>query len=139
MKRLLILGAIGGLVVTLASVSMAATTVKSSKSNTSDRVMVYSTKVVSEAQVAAILAELDKQGAKVVDEATLRGILKKHGVPTDRITRVVIEPSKRGRKDGTIILLDNPADEAHARQIAVSDSGVVAPKPVPKGGPTTSK
>ena len=70
-------------------------------------------------QAASTLAELDKIGRRVdLDEATLRGILQEHGVPAGSIKKVMT------RKDGTIILLVDPADEPQA--LTVSDPGMPA-------------
>jgi hypothetical protein len=123
MKRLLILGAISGLLVTMVSRCSAAKQYDSSHSNTGNFVLTYNPDIVNEAQATATLGDLEKMGERTVDETTLRAILKTHGVRTDRIKKVIIEAGKTGRKDGTIILLENPKDEAEARSTIDPNSG----------------
>jgi hypothetical protein len=115
MTRLFILGGICGLLLAMPSPCSAGVNYNSSKSNTGNFVLTYSPDVVSGAQAAAILGDLDKTGAQVMDETTLRGILKTHGVRNDHIRKIIIEPVKSGRQDGAIFLLENPRDEAQAR------------------------
>ncbi len=82
---------------------------------------------VSQAQAAAILATLDQAGPGM-NEATVTKALQKAGIRD--IRKIVILPPSRTGSLSTIILLTNPADEPAAREIAVSDSGVVStPKP----------
>ena len=126
MKRLFILGAISSLLVTMVSLSWAATNLNSSKSNIYR--VIYDTAVVSPAQANAIVAELDKIGP--VEEAKLKQWLpanfKRHGIQADRVKKIIIRLPNKTRQEITIILLTNPADEAQA--LAVSDEGVPADK-----------
>ena len=105
MKPLFTLAAIGSLVVTMLSLSWAATNLNSSRSNVYR--VTYDTEVMSPAQASALLADLDKLGP--ADEATLKRWLpanfKKHGVQTDRIKKIVILPASNTRKTITIIFL----------------------------------
>ena len=79
----------------------------------------YPATVGTPPQAASTLADLDKIGWRVdLDEATLRGILQKHGVPIGSIKKVMT------CKDGAIILLADPADEPQV--LAVSDPGMPA-------------
>jgi hypothetical protein len=129
MERLFELGAVTGLFVTMLTLSYAAVNLNSSKSNVYR--LIYPAALVSEAQANAILAGLDKAG-RTVGSVQVTEILKRHGVQTDRVKKIVILPADKPGKQITVILLTNPADETQAREIAVSDSGVVSPKPVPK-------
>jgi hypothetical protein len=109
MRRLFLIGAILGLLVAMASISWAAIKLNSSKSNVYR--MVYPTNVVTPTQAAATLRELDQIAPKRdVSEAMLRGALRKQGVPVDRIKKIIL------RKDGTIIVLEEAADEAQAAE-----------------------
>ena len=109
MRHLVVVGGIASLLVAMASTSWAATNLNTSRSNIYR--MVYPTNVVTPAQAAATLRELDQIAPKRdVSEATLRGALRKSGVPVDRIKKIIL------RKDGTIIVLENPADEAQAAE-----------------------
>ena len=129
MKRLLTLSAVASLLVMMLSLSYAASNLNLSKSNINR--LVYPTDLVTEAQANAILAELDKAG-RTVGAGQVTEIIKRHGVQTDRVKKIVILPADKPGKQIAVILLTNPAAEAQAREIAVSDSGAVAPKPVPK-------
>ena len=114
MRRLSGIGAIAGLIVGMASICFAATNLNSSRSN--NYKLVYSETLVTSAQAASILAELDKIRPKGdVDEATLRKVLLKHGVPLGGIKKIIM------RSGGRIILLTDLADEGQA--LAVSDAG----------------
>ncbi len=129
MKRQLTLSAVASLLVMMLSLSYATANLNLSKSNINR--LVYPTDLVSEAQATAILGELDKAG-RTVGAGQVTEIIKRHGVQTDRVKKIVILPADKPGKQTTVILLTNPADETQAREIAVSDSGVVSPKPVPK-------
>lgn len=129
MRRLLALSAVAGLLVMMGSLSNATANLNLSKSNINR--LVYPAGLVSEAQANAILVELDKAGG-TVGAGQVTEIIKRHGVQTDRVKKIVIVPADKPGKHGTVILLTNPADETQAREIAVSDSGAVGPKPVPK-------
>ena len=127
-RYVFLVGALTSLVVTLASVSYAATNLNSSRSNIYR--LVYPP-VVTAAQATAILAELDKvKPGGDVDEATVRGILQKHigAVKSARSQKliIIIRPSDGPRKLKSILILENAADEPQA--IAVSDEGAPADK-----------
>ena len=127
-RYVFLVGALTSLVVTLASVSYAATNLNSSRSNIYR--LVYPP-VVTAAQATAILAELDKvKPGGDVDEATVRGILQKHvgAVKSARSQKliIIIRPSDGPRKLKSILILENAADEPQA--IAVSDEGVSSSK-----------
>jgi hypothetical protein len=116
MKRLACVIAAVLLMVSLAG---AATNLNSSKSNYYR--MTYSTAVVTPAQAAAILADLDKTPG--MDEAKIKRVLTqqgfaRHGVDPARVKKILIRPDKE-RKSISIIILDKPADEAAA--IAADD------------------
>lgn len=129
MKRLLTLSAVASLLVMMLSLSYAASNLNLSKSNIYR--LVYPTDLVNDTQANAILAGLDKSG-RTVGAGQVTEIIKRNGVQTDRVKKIVILPADKQSKQITVILLTNPADETQAREIAVSDSGAVAPKPVPK-------
>ena len=130
MNRLFILlGAIGSLLVALASLSWAATNLNSSKSNIYR--VTYDTTVMSPAQAATLLSELDKIGP--ADEAQLKMWLpanfKRLGIQGDRIKKISIRKADKASPI-VILLLTNPADEPAA--LAVSDEGASGPKSGPK-------
>jgi len=89
---LIIRGAIGGLVVAVASLALAATNLNSSKSNAYR--LTYDTTLVSPAQASALLAELDKIGP--ADEAKLKSWLaanfKRLGIQGERIKLISVQP-----------------------------------------------
>jgi hypothetical protein len=122
------------LVLGMASLAGAATNLNSSRSNIYR--LTYSTTLVTPAQAAAILADLDKTPG--MDEAALKRalpqILKKNGVDPARVKKTLVRPGDKERKSMSVIILDRPEDEAAA--IAVSDEGVPADKPTKKGGTT---
>ena len=120
MRRLFPIVVITGLLVAMASICFAATNLNSSRSNIYR--LVYDPEVVTPAQAAAILGDLDRIGRVkgAFAETRLLGILKNHGVQVGNIKKIVT------REDGTIILLRNPADLPQA--IAVSDPGAPADK-----------
>lgn len=126
MRRLFIPGAISGLLVTMVSLSWAATNLNSSRSNIYR--VIHDTEIVSPAQASALLADLDKFGP--ADEAALKRWLpanfKKHGVQGDRIKKMVILPASKERKTITIIFLKDAKDEAQA--LAVHDEGAPGKK-----------
>ena len=122
MKRLFLVAAITSLVATMASISWAATTINSTKSNTFK--IIYSADGMTSTQAAALGAELDKTPR--VDEAAVRKALQKLFIPTNfKLIRII--PGK----PTTVLLLMDPANEAPARKIAVSDPGMPAEKPAP--------
>ncbi len=118
----------------MASLAGAATNLNSSRSNIYR--LTYSTTLVTPAQAAAILADLDKTPG--MDEAALKRalpqILKKNGVDPARVKKTLVRPGDKERKSMSVIILDRPEDEPAA--IAVSDEGVPAAKPPKKGGTT---
>ena len=122
------------LILATASLAEAATNLNSSRSNIYR--LTYSTTLVTPAQAAAILADLDKTPG--MDEAALKRalpqILKKNGVDPARVKKALFRPGDKERKTMSVIILDRPEDEAAA--IAVSDEGVPADKPTKKGGTT---
>lgn len=124
MKRLFIIAAISS--VTVLSPSWAATNLNSSRSNIYR--VIYDTEIVSPAQAAALLADLDKLGP--TDETKMKQWLpanfKKQGVQADRIKKIVFLPASKARKTITIILLKDAKDEPQA--LAVSDEGASGPK-----------
>jgi hypothetical protein len=87
-----------------------------SKSNTGNFTLSYPDDVLSRAQAAAVLAELDKAG-KAPTEAVVRQILTQQGVSASRVKtiRVIGITSAGGSKGYGIMLLENPDDEATAR------------------------
>ncbi len=117
----------------MASLSLAATTVKGSKSNGDNRVSVYTNDVVSEAQAAAILAEmhkLDKGGRTVASTAgQVTEILKRLGIQADRIKKIFIP------KPDLILLLADQAHEAEAMAFPVQ--GGLGPGNQPAKPPVT--
>ena len=82
-----------------------------SKSNTGN--IVVHSPAVSEAQAAAILAEIDKS-KQAPSEAAVRGYLKKTGVKQGAIKTIVVETT--GGKT-TVLLLDDPADLTKAKDV----------------------
>lgn len=109
------------------TVSRAATNLNSSRSNIYR--LIYSSDTVSQAQAAAILADLDaaaQSGGRVNLQAAVGEALKKQGLDT-KIKKTIIRPASAAGQLDTVIILSNPADEAQA--IAVADEGVPADKP----------
>ena len=130
-------GVMTSLLVTMASISYAATNLNSSRSN--NYRLVYPP-VVTPAQATAILAELDKvKPSGDVDEATVRAILQKHigAVKSARSQNLIIKirPAGGTPKLKSILILENAADEAAA--IAVSDPGAPSDKSTNKPTKTT--
>lgn len=108
-------------------VSHAATNLNSSKSNIYR--LIYPADTVSQAQAAAILADLDaaaQSGGRINLEGAVGQALTKQGLET-KIKKTIIRPASTAGQLTTIIILSNPADEAQA--IAVADEGVPADKP----------
>ena len=101
-----------GLAPALFSVSLfAGLNYNASKSNTGNVVVHPSS--VSGAQAASIVREIDRTSA--VTETAVRGFLTKAGVKPGVIARVVIE---QAGGHTTVLLLNDPADEAKARSVA---------------------
>ncbi len=108
-------------------ISLAASNLNLSKSNINR--LIYPADTVSQAQAAAILADLDaagQSGGRVNLEGAVNEALKKQGLET-KIKKTIIRPASAAGQLTTIIILSNPADEAQA--IAVADEGVPADKP----------
>ncbi len=127
MRRLFLVSTITSLVVVMASFAYAATTVKSTKSNSSDRHLVDDG-VVTRPQTTAILAEWDKIPLGSTNEATVRGIVQKVlGNKAGSIKQTIIQNDRRPPR---IILLGDPNNAPAA--IAVSDPGMPADKPKTK-------
>lgn len=152
MKRLLLVAAITSLLLTMASISWAATTINNSKSN--NLRLVYDG--MTSTQAAALGAELDKMPR--VDEAAIRKALQKLFIPTNfKLIRIITPPSVppaspnqllrapsvqpanalRAANPITVILLTDPTREPEARRIATGDvewpsaSGAVGTKSPP--------
>ncbi len=108
-------------------ISHAATNLNSSKSNIYR--LIYPADTVSQAQAAAILADLDaatqQSQGRVNLNAAVSQALTKQGLGT-QIKKTIIQPAGATRPLTTIIILSNPADEAQA--LAVSDAGSPADK-----------
>lgn len=129
MRRLFFVCAVASLLVAVGPMAWAATNLNTSRSNIYR--LVYDTIAVTPAQATTILTELNKIGPGV-NEATVRKLLQKQGVNLSLIQKIDIVPAgQRSEKIPAILILKNPADGPAAREIAVSDSGVVTPKPVP--------
>jgi predicted metal-dependent phosphotriesterase family hydrolase len=115
MRRLLQVSAITSLLVVMASGAYAATTVRSGKSNSSDRVAVYDTMTPTE--VTAFLAEWDKIPLGSTTEAAVRRILQKVlGTKAGSIKKIIIQSDK---KPARVILLGDPNNAQEA--LAVRD------------------
>ena len=125
MKRLFLVAAITSLVATMASISWAATTINSTKSNTFK--IIYSADGMTSTQAAAPGAELDKTPR--VDEAAVRKALQKLFIPTNfKLIRIINPPSvppanqlRAAKPPITVLLLTNPAQEAEAMRTATGD------------------
>jgi len=120
MKRLFMVGSVTTLLATMASISWATANLNLSKSNINR--VVYSTDGMTSTQAAALVAELDKMPR--VDDAAVRKTLQKLFIPPTNFKLISIKPGK----PTTVLLLTNPAQEAEARRIAVSDPGMPAEK-----------
>lgn len=108
-------------------ISQAAANLNLSKSNINR--LVYPADTVSQAQAAAILADLDaaaQSGARVNLQAAVGEALKKQGLDT-KIKKTIIQPPSAAQPLTTVIILSDPADEAAA--LAVSDPGAEGSKP----------
>jgi hypothetical protein len=107
--------------------TQAATNLNSSRSNIYR--LIYPADTVSQAQAAAILADLDaatqSQGRINLDAAVSQA-LTKQGLEA-KIKKTIIRPATATGQLTTVIILSNPADEAQA--LAVSDAGSPADKP----------
>jgi hypothetical protein len=128
MRRLVLVGIIGSLLVAVGSMAWAATNLNSSRSNIYR--LVHDTTEVTPAQAASILAQLDKMGPGQLTEASVREVLRKLGVNQPNLIVRIVLAGPGGGKIPAILILKDRADEATAREIAVSDSGVVSPKPI---------
>ncbi|HTS77447.1 MAG TPA: hypothetical protein VMG40_14645 [Bryobacteraceae bacterium] len=84
-----------------------------SKSNTGNIILTAPEGALTQAQVGAILSELDKSKTAPT-EAAVRQVLAKQGVPANRFKKVLITTAG-GSKGYGIMLLADPQDEATAR------------------------
>jgi hypothetical protein len=116
----------------LTSPAVASINLNSSRSNIYR--VAHSTTLMTPAQAAAILADLEK--TRGMDEAAIKAalpqLLKKNGVDPTKVTDTVVRRDKGG-KSFSIILVDRHEDLPAA--IAVSDPGVPSDKsskPKPK-------
>ena len=123
MRRLFQVSAITSLLVVMASGAYAATTVKSSKSNSQDKVAVYDS-VMTPTQATAFLAEWDKIPLGSTNEAAVRGILQKVlGPKAGSVKTIIIQTN---RKPPRVILLGDPSNASAA--LAFSHPGMPAGK-----------
>jgi len=103
-------------------VSDAAVNLNTSRSNAYR--VTYHSDVASDAQVRAMLAELDKLGP--IDQEKLKQWLasnaKRFGIKTDLVRKTVILPAGEAGRETAILLLSNPDDEARARATTVKPS-----------------
>lgn len=121
MKKLLTLALA---LLALASMAWASISLNSSRSGVYR--VVYD-EALTPSQADVIVKELSKFGPGV-NEAAVRKLLQKTGVNLSLIKKIsILGPLN---KLETILILTNPANEAQAREIAVSDSGAVNPKPI---------
>lgn len=123
MRRLFQVSAIASLLVVMASAAYAATTVKSSKSNSSEKVAVTDS-VMTPTQATAFLTEWDKIPLGSTNEAAVRGMLQKVlGTKAGSIKKIILQTN---RKPPRVILLGDPNNAPAA--IAVSDPGMPVEK-----------
>ena len=123
MRRLFQVSAIASLLVVMASVAYAATTVKSSKSNSSEKVAVYDS-VMTPTQATAFLAGWDKIPLGSTNEAAVRGILKRVlGVKAGSVKTIIIQTDK---KPPRVIVLGDSKNAPAA--LAFSHPGMPAGK-----------
>jgi hypothetical protein len=118
MKRLFLVAAITSLLLTMASISWAASNLNFSKSNINR--MVSDPAVVSPTQAAAILAEVTKIGPGV-NVVKLKEILSKVGVKLGHLQVIEIMPPAKKGEPPLILLLANPMDKARAIRTATGD------------------
>lgn len=122
MHRGMRLIAIAGFLFTIASPSAGTSNLNLSKSNLYR--LTCSTDLVSSAQAAAMLADLDKLG--LTDEARLKLWLpanfRRFGIAPERVKKLLILPAGKVAPQTTIILLTDPADEARAIATTVKSS-----------------
>ena len=121
-------------VLILATASLAEATSNLNLSKSNFYRMTCPTALVTPAQAAAILADLDKTPA--MDEAMLKQALKaalsKHRIDPARLKKMLIRRGRDGKRSIILLESDKPEDERAA--IAVSDEGAPADKPAKKGG-----
>ena len=102
--------------------SAAAINLNSSKSNVYR--VTYHSDVATDAQIRAMLAELDK--VRTMDEARLKQWLpanfRRFGIDAAKVRKTVILPPGEAGTETAILLLSNPADEAQARATSVKSS-----------------
>jgi hypothetical protein len=127
MKRLFLVAAITSLLLTMASISWAASNLNFSKSNINR--MVSDPAVVSPTQAAAILTKLDELGPGV-NVVKLKEILSKVGVKLGHLQVIEIMPPAKKGEPPLILLLANPMDKAQATRIAINDPGMPPERPI---------
>ena len=118
MKRLFQPIAITFVLVLMASVACAATTtIRSAKSNSDNRVVVYDS--LTPAQATAFLAEWDKIPLASTTEAAVRQILEKKGpnAVNVKLARVIVRTDMNPPR---VIVLADPAAESAALAFTVS-------------------
>jgi hypothetical protein len=118
MRNGVVLSLFAALALLTASPSPAASNLNQSKSNINR--IVYPTDLIKADQVPLLLADLDKLGAAT--EAKLQEWLPKNlerfGIDPKRVKKIVVLPADSTRKETTILLLTDPADEAAAMALA---------------------
>jgi len=107
------------LAVTTVVVAAAASNLDSSKRNVYR--VTYHGNVASDAQVRAMLAELDKLGT--LNESRLKQWLpanfKRFGIKAESVKKTVALPAGEAGRETAILLLSNPDDEAQSRATTV--------------------
>jgi hypothetical protein len=117
MKRLLMIGTIGAVILVVAPcVCIAGLNYNASKSNTGYFVVSYDVNIITLAQAGAILTDLEKEKAEgqPVDEDGVREVMRKQGVQNDHVKKIIIETEASG-KSTTILLLSRREDENAGR------------------------
>ena len=116
------LGAITGLLLTLALVSSATSNLNLSKSNVYR--LTYHAGILTGAQATAMLAELDRLGP--MSEAKLKLWLpanfRRFGIKAENVKKTLILPPGTAGPQTAVILLSDPADEARALASTVKSS-----------------
>jgi hypothetical protein len=123
MKRPARLGAIA-VFLTAAAMTVAAATSNLNLSKSNFYKVTYHTNIVTGAQAAAMLAELDKLGRMDVERLKqwLPANFKRFGIEPRLVKKTVILPAGEAGNEVAIILLSDPADEANARATTVKSS-----------------
>jgi hypothetical protein len=122
MRRPLRFGVMLGILLTASAPLWATSNLNLSKSNIYR--LTYHSGILSAAQAAAMLAELDKLGP--IDEARLKAWLpanfRRLGIKPELVKKVVILAPGQAGKETAILLLSDPADEARALATTVKSS-----------------